>query len=41
MATLKLIQLRPDQKAEAEEISAKVKTILDEVTILSNFILGL
>jgi hypothetical protein len=34
-------QLNPDQKKEAEEISTKVKTVLDEVAVLSNYILGL
>ncbi len=34
-------KLSPDQKSDADEISTKVKTIIDEVPLLSNFILGL
>lgn len=41
MSTLRLSQLGPEQKREATEISAKVKLILDEVAVLSNFMLGL
>jgi chemotaxis protein histidine kinase CheA len=41
MSILKMSQLEPSQKKEAEEISNKVKVILDEVAVLSNFILGL
>ncbi len=41
MSILKMSQLNPDQKKEAEEISTKVKTVLDEVAVLSNYILGL
>jgi hypothetical protein len=41
MATLKLSQLAPGQKEEFEKTSQKVKLLLDEVAVLSNFILGL
>ena len=41
MSNLRLSQLGADQKVEAGEVSQKVKLILDEVAVLSNFMLGL
>jgi CheY-like chemotaxis protein len=41
MTTLKLSQIGANQKAESDEVSHKVKNLLDEIAVLSNYILGL
>lgn len=41
MTTLKLSQIGANQKSEFDEISLKVKNLLDEIAVLSNYILGL
>lgn len=41
MSTLKLSQIGTEKKTEFDEASQKVKHLLDEIAVLSNYILGL